>query len=136
MTRLARLWAVAVKELRQLGRDRLSFAMIVGSPAMQSLLFGYAINYDVRDLRTGILDQARTARSRELVAELAATQVAKPVLAARSETELMQALRSGDIGLAVIVPRDFERRLAGATARRCRCWSTAHSRTSRALRRS
>jgi ABC-2 type transport system permease protein len=112
VSRLARLWAVAAKELRQLGRDRLSFAMIVGIPAMQVAVFGYAINFDVRDLKTGIFDEARTALSRQFVAELAASQVARPVLAAGSERELMQALRSGDIGLAVIVPPDFERRLA------------------------
>ncbi|MFO1375573.1 MAG: ABC transporter permease [Steroidobacteraceae bacterium] len=111
MTRLVRLWAVALKELRQLGRDRLSFAMIVGIPAMQIVLFGYAINFDVRDLDTGVYDEARTALSRQLVAEITATQVARPVLAARSERELMLAMRSGDIGLAVIVPADFERRL-------------------------
>lgn len=112
MNRLSRLWAVASKELRQLGRDRLSLAMIVGIPAMQVVVFGYAINFDVRDLKTGVFDEARTALSRQLVAELAATQVARPVLAARSERQLMQALRSGAIGLAVIVPPDFERRLA------------------------
>lgn len=112
MMRFARLWAVAVKEFRQLGRDRLTFAMIVGIPTMQILLFGYAINYDVRNLDTGVLDQARTALSRQFVAELAATQVAEPVLAASSEPQLMQALRAGDIGLAVIVPPDFERRIA------------------------
>ncbi len=111
MSRLARLWAVAAKELLQLGRDRLSFAMIVGIPAMQIVVFGYAINFDVRDLKTGVFDEARTSLSRQLVTELAATQVARPVLAAQSERELMQSLRSGAIGLAVIVPPDFERRL-------------------------
>ena len=46
---LARIGAVMVKELRQLARDRLTFGMIVGIPLMQMLLFGYAINYDVRE---------------------------------------------------------------------------------------
>ena len=43
-----RILAVTLKELRQLSRDRLSFGMIVGIPLMQMLLFGYAINFDVR----------------------------------------------------------------------------------------
>jgi ABC-2 type transport system permease protein len=49
---LQRLRAVASKEVRQLARDRVTFGMIVGVPLMQIALFGYAINYDVRNLAT------------------------------------------------------------------------------------
>ena len=45
-----RLLAIVVKELRQLRRDRITLAMIVGIPVMQLLLFGYAINFNLRDL--------------------------------------------------------------------------------------
>ncbi len=72
---LRRLGSIVVKELRQLRRDRLTFAMIIGIPTMQLMLFGYAINLDVRNLETAVLDQANTARSRELVAGMAATGV-------------------------------------------------------------
>ena len=72
---LRRLGSIVVKELRQLRRDRLTFAMIIGIPTMQLILFGYAINLDVRNLETAVLDQANTARSRELVAGMAATGV-------------------------------------------------------------
>ena len=47
---LRRLGSIVVKELRQLRRDRLTFAMIIGIPTMQLILFGYAINLDVRNL--------------------------------------------------------------------------------------
>ena len=70
-----RLLAVVRKELMQLRRDRLTFAMIVGIPTLQLLLFGFAINLDVRHLPAAVLDQANTAHSRELVAELASSQV-------------------------------------------------------------
>ena len=60
MNSLSRLFAVMGKELRQLRRDRLTFAMIVGIPVMQILLFGYAINTDVRNLKSAIADQANT----------------------------------------------------------------------------
>ena len=72
---LRRMLSVVVKELRQLRRDRLTFAMIIGIPTMQLLLFGFAINLDIRHLDGAVLDQANTARSRELVAELDASQV-------------------------------------------------------------
>ncbi|MGH8028935.1 MAG: ABC transporter permease, partial [Arenimonas sp.] len=65
-----RLQAVVVKELRQLRRDRITLGMIVGIPVMQLLLFGYAINTNVRDLSAGIADQANTAGSRALVLDM------------------------------------------------------------------
>ena len=61
---LHRLGAIVLKELRQLRRDRLTFAMIVGIPIMQLVLFGYAINMDVRGLDAAVLDQADTALPR------------------------------------------------------------------------
>jgi ABC-2 type transport system permease protein len=79
-----RLGSIVVKELRQLRRDRLTFAMIIGIPTMQLVLFGYAINMDVRHLEAAVLDQANTARSRELVAAMATTEVMKARSARRS----------------------------------------------------
>ena len=72
---LLRLFAITSKEVRQLARDRLTFGMIIGIPLMQILLFGYAINFDVRDLDAAVVDEARTSHSRALVADLQATGV-------------------------------------------------------------
>ena len=108
---LRRLGAVALKEIRQLGRDRVTFGMIVGVPLMQILLFGYAINFDVRHLSTAVLDQANSSMSRELVAQLVATQVVEVRYSARSSAELDQLLREGRVSLGVVIPQDFERRL-------------------------
>jgi ABC-2 type transport system permease protein len=58
---LRRLRAVAVKEIRQLARDRVTFGMIVGVPLMQILLFGYAINFDVRNISTVVQDEANSS---------------------------------------------------------------------------
>ena len=66
---LRRLGSIIVKELRQLRRDRLTFAMIIGIPTMQLVLFGYAINTDVRHLRAAVADEAHTQLSRRLVAD-------------------------------------------------------------------
>jgi ABC-2 type transport system permease protein len=105
-----RLRAVVVKELRQLRRDRITLAMIVGIPVMQLLLFGYAINTNVRDLSAGIADQADTAGSRALVLDLLATGVVEPVAEADTPQELMAMLQQGRISVGIVVPPDFERR--------------------------
>ncbi len=108
---LRRLGSIVVKELRQLRRDRLTFAMIIGIPTMQLILFGYAINLDVRNLETAVLDQADTARSRELVAGLAATGVMHFGHVVSSPQEVEALMRAGEISAAVVLPPDFETRL-------------------------
>jgi len=108
---LRRLGSIVIKELRQLRRDRLTFAMIIGIPTMQLVLFGYAINLDVRNLETAVLDQADTARSRELVAGMAATGVLHIGRIASSPQEVEELMRAGEISAAVVLPPDFETRL-------------------------
>ncbi|HSX64184.1 MAG TPA: ABC transporter permease [Pseudoxanthomonas sp.] len=105
-----RLQAVMVKELRQMRRDRITLAMIVAIPVMQLLLFGYAINTNLRDLTAGVADQANTAGSRALVMDIVATTVVRPTLAAETPQQLMEALRRGEISIGIVIPPDFERR--------------------------
>lgn len=107
-----RLFAVMLKEVRQMRRDRITLAMIVAIPVMQLLLFGYAINTNLRDLKAGIADQANTAASRALVMDMVATTVLEPTLAAGTPQELMAAMQRGEISLGIVVPPDFERRRA------------------------
>ena len=109
---LIRLFAIVLKELRQLRRDRLSFAMIVGMPAMQLILFGFAINMDVRNLDAALLDAAQTNNSRELVAQISQAQIFNFRYQVATETELNALLRAGRINAALVIPADFERRLA------------------------
>ncbi|MEX2122251.1 MAG: ABC transporter permease [Woeseia sp.] len=111
MNALIRLHAIMRKELRQLRRDRISFAMIVGIPIGQILLFGYAINTDVRNLPAAVADQADTHLSRQFVSELRQTQVLNigaPVATAEQLEELLQA---GKISVGVHIPADFDRRV-------------------------
>lgn len=109
---LRRLWAIALKELRQMRRDRVTLAMIVGVPVMQLILFGYAINFNLRGLDAGIADQAHTSASRALVMDMLATGVVKPVLVANTPQELMEAIRRGTISAGIVIPPDFEQRRA------------------------
>lgn len=110
-TRLLRIFAVLSKETLQLRRDRLTFGMIVGIPFIQIVLFGYAINTDVRHLRAGIADQANTQLSRRLVQDVQASQVLDIVTAVNTGDELKALLDSGEIHVGLLIPPDFERRI-------------------------
>jgi len=107
-----RLWAVMLKELRQMRRDRITLAMIVGIPVAQLILFGYAINFNLRGLDAGIADQANTAGSRAVVMDMLATGVIAPVAEARTPQELVDLIRRGEISVGIAIPPDFERRKA------------------------
>jgi ABC-2 type transport system permease protein len=108
--KLRRLWAIVLKELRQLRRDRMTAAMIVGIPVIQLTLFGYAINTNVRGLHAGIADQANTAGSRALVMDMLATDVVEPVAKVDTPQQLMEMIRRGKISVGIVIPPDFERR--------------------------
>lgn len=111
MISLQRIFAVVRKELIQLRRDRLTFGMIVGIPAVQLLMFGYAINMDPRNLDAAVADLSSTAASREVVMNLSQSQVVNLRYQAGSAAELEQLLREGRISVGLFIPEDYERRL-------------------------
>jgi ABC-2 type transport system permease protein len=111
---LPRLFAIILKEFRQLRRDRLTFGMIVGIPLLELILFGYAINTDVRNLTAAYADQADTHLSRQFVADLSSTQVLNFVYRVTNISDLEELLRNGSISVAVLLPPDFDRRVADA----------------------
>lgn len=111
MKSLQRIGAVVSKELRQLRRDRLSFGMIIGIPVMQLLLFGYAINMDVRNLDAGVADLSGSSASRQFVMDLAQSQVISVKRQVPSVVELEALMRKGEITVGLYIPPDFERRL-------------------------
>jgi ABC-2 type transport system permease protein len=94
-----------------LRRDRLTFAMIVGIPLLQLVLFGYAINMDVRGIDAAVLDQANTVRSREVVAEIGSSQILNLRYQLSNPQQMDSLLRQGKISAALVIPRDFEARL-------------------------
>ena len=114
MNAFIRLFAIMRKELRQLKRDRITFAMIVGVPIGQILLFGYAINTDVRNLKSAVADQANTHLSREFVSELRETQVLDIRYAVEAPQDLERLLREGKVSVGVHIPPDFDRRTIDA----------------------
>jgi len=108
---LQRMRAIALKEIRQLRRDRLTFGMIVGIPLVQMLLFGYALNTDVRHLVAAVADQSNTFLSRSLIADVQATQVVDVRYRAVDAKELEYMLKRGTVNIAIFIPPDFDRRL-------------------------
>ncbi|RSZ55440.1 ABC transporter permease [Massilia atriviolacea] len=106
-----RMLAVLLKELRQVGRDRLTFGMMVGIPIMQLVLFGFAINSDVRHLPLAVADLDRSVFSRRLVAALETSQYFRTVRHVRAAAEGDALLARGEVQFVLVVPGDFSTRL-------------------------
>jgi ABC-2 type transport system permease protein len=113
-----RVLAIAKKELLQLQRDRLTLAMTVVLPLVQLLILGFAINTDVRNSPLVVLDQDRSAASRDLARRLEITGFYRLVGEARGYDEIERALRSGRARVGLVVPPHYAADLrAGRTAK-------------------
>ena len=77
MNALLRIHAIFNKELTQLKRDKMTFGMVVMIPLIQLLLFGFAINTNIRNIPVGVVDHSQTGLSRILIQTISATQVVK-----------------------------------------------------------
>ncbi len=126
---LGRLLAIARKEVRQLARDRLTLAMMVGIPALQLLLFGYAIDLDVRRMHTALLDRSRSTLSRELVGQLEATQAFEFTHEVFSEREADRLMERGDVKCVVVIPPDLDRYLYRGRGAEISLWIDASNPT-------
>ncbi len=111
MKSLQRIFAIVRKEVRQLSRDRLTFGMIVGIPVIQLLMFGYAINMDVRNLDAAVADLAGTSASRQVIMDLSESQVINLRHQVSDASELELLLRQGKISVGIYLPPDYDRRL-------------------------
>jgi ABC-2 type transport system permease protein len=112
-----KIWAVARKEIRQASRDPLTLIMLLGVPTMMLLLYGYAINFDVRHVRLAVQDLDKTARSRDLVAAFVNSTYFDQVadLPAGADVERFTQTRRA-VGI-LVVPEGYARDLAaGRTA--------------------
>lgn len=117
--RRAGLWPMLRKEFIQLRRDRLTLAMVVVLPAVQLVLFGYAIRTEVRNLPTVVLDESQSSESRALIDGMRNTGNFRVTGAVASRAELRRAIERGEASAAVIIPPDFATNLKrgrGATA--------------------
>jgi len=102
-----RTLVIAWKELLQLRRDRLTLAMMIALPIVQLMLFGYAINTDVRHIPTVIYDQDHSAASRDLVRSMESTGFYDIVGNVAGYDQIEKSLRAGTARVALIVPPKF-----------------------------
>ncbi|SDF00096.1 ABC transporter permease [Sporomusa acidovorans] len=104
---MIRLRALLIKEFIQMRRDRLTFAMMVGLPIVQLLLFGFAINTDVKHLSTIVFDQSLQQEGRELLSAFQASEYFSINYAAKNYQEVTEAVESGKAKVGVIIPPDY-----------------------------
>ena len=107
----ARFGAMVSKEFTQMRRDRVTFAMMIGIPLLQLILFGYAINSDPKQLPTAILDNDRSVFSRDMAAAMKNSDYFKFTKEIRSEAEADDLLRLGRIQFVLTIPQNFGRDL-------------------------
>jgi drug efflux transport system permease protein len=114
MTLLARLvrsplWPMLRKEFIQMRRDRGSLGMMIGIPAIQLIMFGYAIQTEVRHLPTVVLDQSQSPESRRLVQTMLNTGNFDLERSVRNREEMATLIERGDASAAIVIPPEFQR---------------------------
>ena len=107
----ARLGALLMKEFIQMRRDRITFAMMLGVPLMQLVLFGYAINNDPKSLPAALVAISNDHYTRAMVSALQTTGYYRfdHVVGSAAEAEALMA--KGDVAFVVTIPSDFARRV-------------------------
>jgi ABC-2 type transport system permease protein len=105
-----RLWALIVKELRQIKRNRRLVISLIIPPTVQIIISGFALNADVTNLRMGVLDESRSFESRELISAFSESRAFAVAAHYTSSKDIDRALQAGDLDLAIVVPQDFARR--------------------------
>ena len=110
--------AVALKEFRQVARDPLTLAMLLGLPTMMLLLYGYAVNFDVRHIRLAIEDRDKTAASRDLGAAFVNSGYFDLVADLPAGADLERLTERRRAQAVLVIPETYGRDVAaGRTAR-------------------
>ncbi|OAN50732.1 mannose-1-phosphate guanyltransferase [Paramagnetospirillum marisnigri] len=107
-----RTFAMMIKEFVQMRRDQLTFAMMVGIPLLQLVLFGFAINSDPRRLPTAVLDADHGTFGRAILAAMQASNYFEITGTVAGEAEAEQLLAEGKVQFVISIPADFSRKVA------------------------
>ncbi len=102
-----RIWPLFLKELRQIKADKKLVVSLILPPTVQLLIFGFALNPEVTNLRLGVVDESRTAASREVISAFVESRSFHVAGQFRSSDELGRALSAGELDAGLIVPVDF-----------------------------
>jgi len=106
------IWAVAKKEFRQAFRDPLTLAMLLGLPAMMLVLYGYAINFDVRHVPLAVQDRDMSPASRELVSSFVNSTFFDLVKVAPAGTDLEGIMQTRTARAVLVIPENYSRDLS------------------------
>jgi ABC-2 type transport system permease protein len=106
---MRRIRAVAIKELRQISRDRRSLLILLFVPAMFLLLYGYALNFDIRDVRLAVQDSDRSAASRRLVSAFVNSGYFDLVDYVTHHDEIGRLMDGNAIRAALVIPPEYGR---------------------------
>jgi ABC-2 type transport system permease protein len=107
-----RIRPVAVKELRQLVRDKRTLAVLLAFPAFLMILFGYAFNFDVKHIRLAVLDQNRSPESRQFIQSFLNSEYFDLYQELNSSSEIDELLNKGRVLVALVIPADFSSGIA------------------------
>jgi len=110
-----RLLELMRKELRQTRRDPQALRLVLAAPIIQLIVFGYAVNTDIRRAAVIVFDRDHTTVSRELAQTLAASGYFRIAATAGRAQDLVESLDHGRAILGVEIPRGFEGDLAAGT---------------------
>lgn len=111
MSAFSRIGAIFMKELIQMRRDRLTFAVMFAIPLIQLILFGYAINNDPKHLPTAVIAEEQTPIVRTLLRALETSGYYRFVLETDDPRESETLLRRGDVAFVVSIPAGFTEKL-------------------------
>jgi ABC-2 type transport system permease protein len=106
-----RYWSIVKKEFIQIKRDKASFGIAIGMPVMMMLLFGYAVATQLEHISTVVLDQSRTAESRELVRSFQNTLYFDIKEQVNSMEAVEQSISSGKSHAALVIPPNYSTEL-------------------------
>ena len=110
---MIRLRALLLKEFIQMRRDRLTFGLMIGIPIFQLLMFGFAINTDVKHLPTAVFDQSHSAESRDLLESFSASGYFDLDRYVKSFKELNSLIDNGQAKVGIVLPPDFAEQVRG-----------------------
>jgi ABC-2 type transport system permease protein len=108
---MRRAWAVTVKELRQIARDRRTLLILLFLPAFFLFLYGYALNFDIRHVTLAVDDRDGSAESRQLIASFVRSTYFDQVASVRSDAEINDLIDHGRVRAVLVIPEDFSRRI-------------------------
>ncbi|MDW8319881.1 MAG: ABC transporter permease [Armatimonadota bacterium] len=108
----ARIRAVMRKEFIHLFRDARTLAVVIVLPVLMLMLYGYAINLDVRHLRTAILDNDQTPTSREFIRSLQHNEYFDIVQYLDRPEQIDALFAHGEAKVVFVIPRGFGRNVA------------------------